>query len=207
MTISMCKILCITNRLLCQDDFLDRISRIAAEQPAGIILREKDLPEQEYAKLAEQVLGICRSAGVPCILHSFPETAKKLRAERLHLPLPVLRSMTENERKTLPTFGVSCHSAEDAQEAENYGASCLIAGHIFETDCKKGLSGRGTNFLRKVCSSVFLPVYAIGGITPENAAQVIKAGAAGICVMSALMQCADPAEYMQKLKEGMQRDA
>ena len=202
----MCKILCITNRRLCTDDFLARIAVIAAEHPAGIVLREKDLPEQEYAALAEKVLDICSKAEVPCILHSFPETSKQLGAEKLHLPLPAIRALSDTERASLPAFGVSCHSVEDAEEAAKSGASYLIAGHIFETDCKKGLAGRGTNFLKEVCSSVSLPVYAIGGITPENAAQVMKAGAAGICVMSGLMQCSNPADYLQRLKGGMRRE-
>lgn len=199
----MCKILSITNRRLCKGDFLTRIAQIAAQKPAGIILREKDLPQQDYAALAAQVQEICKKADVPCILHSFPETAKRLRADALHLPLPLLREL--KSREGLPPLGVSCHSVQDAQEAAQAGASYLIAGHIFETDCKKGLAGRGLQFLHEVCESVSVPVFAIGGISPDNAAQVMQQGAAGICVMSGLMQCDDPADCMKQLKGGMCR--
>ena len=114
MITSMCKILSITNRRLCKGDFLTRIAQIAAQKPAGIILREKDLPQQDYAALAAQVQEICKKAGVPCILHSFPETATRLRADALHLPLPLLREL--KSREGLPPLGVSCHSVQDAQE-------------------------------------------------------------------------------------------
>lgn len=201
----MCKILCITNRKLCKGDFPARIAAIAAQQPAGIILREKDLPEPEYAALAEQIMKICSTHGVPCILHSFPQTAAALHADFLHLPLPVLRGLPDAARTALPAFGVSCHAVGDAQEAAAAGASYLIAGHIFATDCKKGLPGRGLAFLHDVCSSVTLPVYAIGGISPDNAGAVMQQGAAGICVMSGLMQCDDPADYINRLKGGMYR--
>ena len=150
MIISMCKILCITNRKLCKGDFPARIAAIAAQQPAGIILREKDLPEPEYAALAEQIMKICSTHGVPCILHSFPQTAAALHADFLHLPLPVLRGLPDAARTALPAFGVSCHAVGDAQEAAAAGASYLIAGHIFATDCKKGLPGRGLAFLHDV---------------------------------------------------------
>ena len=83
----MSEILCVTNRQLCREDFLTRLERIAAAGPAGIILREKDLPEADYRRLAEQVLERCRRHGVPCILHSFPDAAADLGAESIAFPL------------------------------------------------------------------------------------------------------------------------
>ena len=65
------------------------------------------------------------------------------------------------------------------------------------TDCKKGLAPRGLEFLRKVCESVSVPVYAIGGICNANIDLVRKAGAAGACVMSGLMRCEDVKETMK----------
>lgn len=194
----MCKVICVTNRKLCGGDFLTRIERVAAARPDAVILREKDLPEPEYTALAEQVTAICQRYDVQCILHSFAAAAVRLRAEYLHLPLPVLRQM-----QSLPEnikIGVSCHSEAEAQEAVSRGANYLIAGHIFATDCKKGLPGRGTDFLRAVCRSVNVPVYAIGGIAPENAAEVMQAGAAGFCIMSGLMQCDSPANEIEALR-------
>lgn len=194
-------ILSVTNRKLCREDFLSRIERIAAANPAGIILREKDLSEEEYRSLAEQVLNICRKQGTPCILHSFYETALELECDSVHLPLPVLMGMEPGKRKKFRILGASCHSAEDAVLAEKMGCCYLTAGHVFETDCKKGLPGRGMDFLEQVCRSVSVPVYAIGGITAAHMGRIRQAGAAGACVMSGLMTCEDPKEYLEGFKE------
>ena len=192
----MSDVICVTNRSLCRGDFLERIEEIAKQHPAGILLREKDLTEEEYKQLAEQVMQICKKYQVPCMLHSFADVAKELGAEALHLPLPMLRELSETKRKSFRILGASCHSVEEAKEAVELGCTYVIAGHIFATDCKKGLPGRGTGFLQSVCENVKVPVYAIGGISCETMSLVRDAGAAGGCVMSGPMQCEDVKEYL-----------
>lgn len=63
----------------------------------------------------------------------------------------------------------------------------MVAGHIFETDCKKGVPPRGIPFLKSILSASNVPVYGIGGINETNEAQVMEAGAAGVCLMSQAM--------------------
>ena len=197
----MSELIAVTNRHLCCGDFLARIEALAAARPRAILLREKDLPEREYRALAEQALCICTAHRTRCILHSFADTAAALNAEALHLPLPVLRKLSAAKRARFSVLGASCHSVEDAQEAETLGCTYLTAGHIFATDCKRGLPGRGLEFLRAVCTAVSIPVYAIGGMAPENFAAVRQAGAAGACAMSSAMQCRDPAAYFAAFEE------
>lgn len=192
----MSDILCVTSRVLCEENFLDRLDRIAAAEPAGIVLREKDLPLEEYISLARQVLTICEKHGVRCILHTYPEAALELGCSALHMPLHLLEEMPEDERGGFATLGASCHSVEDAIHARELGCGYIIAGHIFATQCKAGLEPRGLDFLRAVCQAVSIPVYAIGGISPQNVAQIRAAGAAGACVMSGLMRCEDPSELI-----------
>lgn len=197
----MSEILCVTNRALCREDFLTRLERIAAGGAAGIILREKDLPLQAYQALAEQVLPVCQARGVTCILHSHPQAAEELRVRAIHLPLPILRTLSRRQRESFRVLGASCHSVEEAREAEDLGCTYLTAGHIFATDCKKGLPPRGLEFLRSVCRSVSIPVWAIGGISPENIRSVVQAGAQGGCVMSGLMQCRDPQALLEDFRQ------
>ena len=192
----MSDIICVTNRNLCKEDFLKRIEKIAVAHPAGIILREKDLTKEEYRNLAKQVLQICEKHQVSCILHSFTDEAIELSAEAVHLPLSILREMTEEQRSRFKVLGASCHSLEEALEAERLGCTYIIAGQIFATDCKKGLPGRGLDFLKSICENVSIPVYAIGGINGENIADVRNAGAKGACVMSGFMQCEDVETYL-----------
>ena len=193
----MSDIICVTNRNLCNEDFLTRIESIAAMHPKAVILREKDLTEAEYAQLAEKVMEICRRHGTQCILNTFISAAVKLGCDRIHLPLPVLRQASGEDKAKFRMIGCSCHSPEEAREAESLGAGYITAGHVFATDCKKGLPPRGLDFLRQVCSTVDVPVYAIGGISAENMEDVRKAGAAGGCIMSGLMNC--PKENLREI--------
>ena len=197
MIISMSDIICVTNRALCREDFLMRLEKIAMCHPAGIILREKDLSEKEYRHLAKKVIEFCEVYQVPCVLHSFINIAIELKANAIHLPLPVLREMTDEQKSYFQIIGASCHSVEDAREAEYLGCTYITAGHIFDTDCKKGLPGRGTDFLMDVCENVSIPVYAIGGVDSTNITDVCKAGAQGACVMSGLMQCEDVKAFLE----------
>lgn len=184
-----------TNRKLVRGDFLERLKEIARQRPAGILLREKDLTPEEYRKLAREVQSICKKAGVPCILHSFTGVAEELEADALHLPLPLLRKLPGEDRGRFRQLGASCHSVADAREAQSLGCTYITAGHIFDTDCKRGLPGRGLEFLREVCRAVTIPVYAIGGIEPKRMAEIFAAGAAGACVMSGPMVCGDVGTY------------
>ena len=77
--------------------------------------------------------------------------------------------------------GVSTHSPEEASQAQRLGASHIFAGHIFPTDCKKGLEPRGLDFLDKMCRVSSLPVYAIGGIYLDRVDQVLARGAQMVC--------------------------
>lgn len=199
MTMSTFKLLVVSNRKLCSSNFLDQIEKIAAAKPSGIILREKDLMEDAYQMLAMSVSEICKAYGVRCILHSFVDVARNIGCKAVHLPLPVLKKEAANLRE-FERIGASVHSLEEAIEAEKAGASYITAGHIFETDCKPSLPPRGLTFLREVRKEVHIPVYAIGGITPENTDEAVNAGAEGVCIMSGLMQCKDPLKYMKSFK-------
>lgn len=193
----MSDILCVTNRNLCKEDFLVRIEKIAKTKPKGIILREKDLSEADYRTLAIKVTQICQKYDVPCILHSFINAAIELNVGSIHLPMHILRQMSGEQKAKFSIIGASCHCSEDAAEAEKLGCTYITAGHVFDTDCKKGLPGRGLDFLYSICKAVSIPVYAIGGIDSHNFVSVRRAGAEGACIMSGLMCCEDVNKYME----------
>ena len=186
------KIIAVTNRSLCERPFLEQIKRVCETKPAALILREKDLPDEEYKMLAEKVLDMCREEDVNGFLHSRISIAKSLDCGRIHLSIPVLESMKEEERRNLrkdfQEISVSCHSMEDMKTAVKNGATQIILGTIFETECKKGLRGKGLEFVREICKACPVPVYAIGGINMERLPQVMDAGAAGGCMMSGFMR-------------------
>lgn len=178
------KIVCVTNRALCAN-LAEQVERVCQAGIKRIILREKDLAEEEYTALAKRILEVCEGNSAELIIHNFPNAARALGVRQIHLPFHLL---TKELTAEFNTVGCSVHSVEEAKAAEKMGCSYITAGHIFATDCKKGVPPRGLEFLNAVCRSANIPVYAIGGISPENMPLALKAGAAGVCIMSALMR-------------------
>lgn len=192
----MYKLICVSNRHIFYDVFGKNASfesRIRDILSCGIdvILREKDLDEEEYYAL------LCRIGDSRVIAHTYADAARRFGCSAVHLPLGILRSGNVSD---ISSVGSSVHSAAEAQEAEALGADHITAGHVFATDCKKGLEPRGLRFISEVSAAVKIPVYAIGGISPENAPEPVAAGAAGVCVMSGFMRCVSPRDYIDTFK-------
>lgn len=192
------KLVCVTARKLCGDDFIKRLENISKNCDL-IILREKDLTEEEYFSLGEKFLNECSNGRATPVLHCFWKKALELHHDKIHLSLKDFRENPQIREK-FSLVGVSIHSPEEAKAAEALGADYVTAGHIFETDCKKGLKGRGLEFLRQVSQGVSIPVYAIGGISAENMEPVREAGANGVCIMSGFMKADDFGESFYKRK-------
>lgn len=191
-------VICVTHRLLCPDDFLERLDRIAAQHPYAIVLREKDLSESEYEALARDCLRICQKHAVPLNLNSQIAVARRIGCDGIHLPFHLLLQH-KNELEDFSRVGVSLHSPEEAAQLADTPATYVQAGHVFQTDCKAGVPPRGLSFLHAVCQATDLPVFGIGGITAERYPAVLQTGAVGACIMSGLMTCNDVAQTMQPM--------
>ena len=182
----------ITNRHLVQGDFLKQLEKVTKLHPHALILREKDLTDDAYESLAKKVFDLCKREDITCFLHTKIEIARKIGCQNIHLSIPVLKGLSETEKKALTEdfceISISCHSMEDVEIAMAGGATQIILGTIFETECKKGVLGKGVEFVREICQKCPLPVYAIGGMNLQRLPLVIYAGAAGCCKMSGFMQ-------------------
>lgn len=144
----------------------------------------------------------CEKYGVTLLLNTFVQTAIQLHLP-VQLPVRTLLELPCIIWQHLPAVGASVHSREEAVQAQAHGADWLIAGHIFPTACKADLPPRGLTFLRDICQSVTIPVYAIGGITADKQDVVRQAGAAGCCVMSEWMQCDSPEDTISVWKQNL----
>ena len=178
------KIIAITARNLCPCPLWEQIPRIRETGITRVILREKDLSAPEYTALAERIWKACTDCGLQLTIHKYPDAARKLGISSLHMSLPLL---TAELCREFNTVGTSIHSIEQLRQAELLGADYVTAGHIFATDCKKGVPPRGIPFLKEVCDNAAIPVYASGGITVERLSEIRQAGAAGACMMSSVM--------------------
>lgn len=186
MTMCTFKRICVTNRHLSERSLEEQLE-VAFEysKPDIVILREKDLSEDEYRSLAYRVKALCDIHDVKLIINKHYNVARELHT-------PVQLSVDDYKLYGVDcadlSVGVSIHSLNEAIVVGDEGADFLVAGHIFETDCKKGLPGHGIDFLTSIVEKVDIPVYAIGGISDSNIDKVASAGASGVCQMSFYMK-------------------
>ena len=191
-------IACITNRRLVKGDFLAQIERVAAmEMVDWIIVREKDLRSEEYRMLFAKVARIVHKGGKKCLAHGRIALGmmSELGADGIHLPLDVLREWRAASGRqsggedAVPLVGASAHSATEIAEAAALGADYATLSPIFATTCKPGAVPLGIAALAAVCQKSPIPIFALGGIGRDKLDACIEAGAAGCCMMSALMRC------------------
>ncbi|MEW5568005.1 thiamine phosphate synthase [Rossellomorea marisflavi] len=147
------------------------------------------------------------SSGVPAeklVVNDRVDIALLTGVERVQLGS---LSVTPSEIKRMfPTIkiGISVHSPAEADAAGKTGADSILLGNIYHTGSKPGKTGIGVGAISKVKDE--FPVVGIGGITPDNSAEVIRAGAAGIAVLSGVFLSTDPRgaaeDYRASLKGG-----
>ena len=156
-------------------------------------LREKTMPLDELLPLARRLARRCREAGALLIVNDRTDLALAAGADGLHvgqddLPARQARGLLRPNM----ILGVSTHDPEQARRAVADGADYVAVGSIFPTTTKAGFQLVGPELIRRVRPEVPVPLVAIGGITADNAAAVLGAGADAVAVISALCAAPDP---------------
>ena len=166
---------------------LDRIREAAAAGVDWVQIREKDLPARELLAVVRDAVAL---ASVRVIVNDRLDVALAAGAAGVHLghaSVPAREVVRWYRAGNAPAdflVGVSCHSLEGAQEAESAGASYTYFGPIHETPSKIPFGKpHGVEELAHVAKAVRIPVIAIGGVNESNAAECIRAGAAGIAAI------------------------
>lgn len=159
-----------------------------------IQLREKEWPSGRLLPLAERLRDRCRAAGATFIVNDRVDLALAVGADGVHLgqdDLPV-RAARPLLRPGM-VLGRSTHSVAQAREAQSDGADYIAVGSMFPTQTKPDFELVGPELVRAVRPVTRAPLIGIGGITRANVAQVIRAGADGVAVISAVCGASDPA--------------
>lgn len=196
------KIIAVSDMQSCEEDFFKRVEKLAKAKIDALILREKHLKEALYYDLAKEVLKICAKNKLICFLHYFDKVALKLQHPYFHCPLPILKKDPRIARY-FHIIGTSIHSKLEFDEALALKTHYVIAGHIFQTPCKKDLEPKGVDFLNELIQIDKMPVYAIGGINLDTIKFLKDISINGVCLKDALMKCPKPKQYIEALKQAL----
>jgi thiamine-phosphate pyrophosphorylase len=170
-------------------------------------VREKDVPSRAYIERLLSVRSLLRACGVPLFVNDRVDVALAVEADGVHLgqtdmPLGLARRIAAGRL----LVGVSCETVQDATDAERGGADYVSVSPVFATPTKTDTApALGLDGVRVIRRAVRLPVVAIGGINGTNAGDVIRAGADGICVVSAVVSAQDPRAAAATLREIVER--
>ena len=156
-------------------------------------LREKAWSSGRLLPLAERLRERCRRAGATFIVNDRVDLALAVAADGVHLGQDDLppRAARPLLRPGM-ILGRSTHSLEQALEARDHGADYIAVGSIFATATKPDFRLVGPALLERIRPATSLPLIGIGGVTHDNVAEVIRAGADGVAVISAVCSAADP---------------
>jgi thiamine-phosphate pyrophosphorylase len=167
-------------------------------------LREKTWPSGTLLPLARRLRARCREAGVTFIVNDRVDLALAVEADGVHLGQDDLPP--EAARPLLRPgmlVGLSTHDVAQARAARDRGADYVAVGSIFPTGTKPGFTLVGPELVRALRPEIRVPLVGIGGITAANAGQVIRAGADGVAVISAVCAAPDPARATRALLEAV----
>ncbi len=169
-------------------------------------LREKDCTTREFIREALAIRDFLKAAGVPLIINDRLDVALAVEADGVHLgqrdmPLEMARRIAGDGL----CIGISAESLENAVAAERGGADYIGVSPIFDTPTKTDTApALGLEGLRDIRAAVNIPLVAIGGLKRDNVAEVVKNGADGIAVVSAIVAAEDPAKAARELLEVIQ---
>ncbi|EKF75328.1 thiamine-phosphate diphosphorylase [Alcanivorax hongdengensis A-11-3] len=187
----------ITDPQLTPDERLLPAARAALRGGARLLqYRDKTATPRQRENRAAQLRDLCHEFGALFIVNDDPALAARVHADGVHIGqsdggLAAARDRLGEQR----IIGVTCHGdARLVVQTEQAGADYLAMGRFFPSHTKPGAPAAQLEALRQACRQCHRPVVAIGGVNPDNAPQLIQAGAASVAVIHALFGHPDPAD-------------
>jgi len=184
---------------------IDIIRAAAAGGISAVQLREKDCSTREFVELGNSVIKELRQLCIPLIINDRVDVALALGADGVHLgqsdmPYAMARELLGPQA----VIGLSVETLEQARDAEQLDVDYLGLSPVFATATKTDLAKPlGLDGISQIRSESRHHLVAIGGISHDNAAEVMTAGADGLAVVSAICSAADPQQASQLLLQKM----
>ncbi|MDP6924169.1 MAG: thiamine phosphate synthase [Candidatus Scalindua sp.] len=191
----------ITDRKVCGNKLTDIIEQAIDGGVGTVQLREKDLSTCDLYRLAKEVREITSRKGANLIINDRVDIATAVDADGVHLgwqslEIDTVRRMIGHDK----IIGFSAHSLEEAERAENSGADYISISPIFDTANKDySIKPLGVGEIGKIKGHIDIPVIALGGINENNVNKVLKNGADGIAVMSAILLSDSPGQTVTRI--------
>jgi thiamine-phosphate pyrophosphorylase len=179
--------------LIPRDRFVETVEAAVRGGATMVQLREKETPQEEVIRLGRELLVVTRRYGALLIINDHPAVAQAVGADGAHVgredpPVHETRALLGPDA----IIGASCYGdVARAMAAEREGADYVAFGTPFPSPTKTKRTDISLGVFRQVKQHVKVPVFAIGGITIDNARQVIDAGADGIAVVSGVFAAVD----------------
>ena len=167
----------------------------------AVQLREKDLSGNELFVLAEKTRKLCQRYNALLFVNDRVDIALAVEADGVQLgtasiPIKTARDLLGPQK----IIGASTHSLHEANEAVQHGADFILFGPVYFTPSKANYgSPQGLEALKKIVEKISLPVYAIGGIKPENIQDIRRIGVRGAALISAVISAKNPTEATQNI--------
>ncbi len=179
----------ISDRKMCAPKVLPLVVKQAVQVGVKAVqIREKDLPPDALFRLCDDVQNSVAQYGAHVIVNDRADIAAAVGAAGVQLteesiPVSAARRILGPDA----LIGISCHSVNGVKAAERNGADFVVFGPVFRTATHPGASPQGCGALELVCSQVSLPVFAVGGVTPDNAEKCLNAGAWGVACLRSVI--------------------
>jgi len=206
-TLHDCKLYVITGENYHPGRPLEEVMEAAIRGGADIVqLRDKHAAKAELLAKARSLRRLTRRHGILFIVNDDVELALASDADGVHLgqgdmPLAEARRIVGKEL----LIGISTHHIAQALEAERAGADYVGVGPVYPTATKPGRAAVTTSYVAEAAARLRIPFFAIGGISPETAEDVLAAGARRLCAVSAVVGQPDPAAACILLKRSIER--
>jgi len=197
----------VTDRAQLRSPLEDAVEMCLGAGLKAVQLREKDLAARDLHSVAGVLRESTRRHGARLFINDRADVALAVGADGVQrtgvsLPVWALRATSP------PGFmiGASVHSVADAREAEREGADFLIFGPVYDTPSKRQYGApQGLSALERVASAVRAPLLAVGGITPARVPEVMRAGAAGVAAIGAILAAERPADAVKAFLDALGR--
>jgi thiamine-phosphate pyrophosphorylase len=200
-------LLLVTDRTQARLPLEEIVERACAGGCRWVSLREKDLPASEQIALARSLSPVAQRFGARLTLHGDADLARAAGLEGVHLSAHGDAAAARATLGPHALVGISIHSAGEAATLVPAVVDYAVAGPAYLTASKPGYGpALGPAGLAAICRAAPVPVVAIGGIEPKNAAAAMAAGAAGVAVMGSVMRAADPGSTIEDLLGALASD-